>query len=67
VSDISESLREQQRHHEVADQQDGHDKPEGVPTTHSRSTPFTIKAVSAKNATVRSTNKRSDMNWHSRR
>jgi hypothetical protein len=61
VSDISETLREQKGRHEVAEEEDGDDKPRGVLDAHSRSTPLTISEASAKNATVRITNTRSDM------
>jgi hypothetical protein len=61
VSDISETLREQKGRHEVAEKEDGDDQPRGVLDAHSRSTPFTMSATSAKNAPVRITNTRSDI------
>ena len=61
VSDISETLREQQGHSEVAEQEDGDDQSDGVLHAHSRSTPFTISADMAKNATVSITKTRSCM------
>ena len=61
VSDISETLREEHGHREVADEQDGHDQTNEVLRGHNRSTPLTMRAVSAKNAMVRTTNTRSAM------
>ena len=54
-----EALREQQGHREVADQQDGDHQTDRVLCAHSRSTPRTITADNAKNATVIRTNTRS--------
>jgi hypothetical protein len=64
VSDISETLREEQCHPEIAEQEDGYDQADGVLHAHSRSTPFRISAARAKNATVSITNRRSCM-WRS--
>ena len=61
MSDISESLREEQGRDEVADQQNGEDEAGDVLDAHSRSTPFTISAAKAKKATVRTTNTTSAM------
>jgi hypothetical protein len=61
VSDISETLREQKGRHQVAEQEDGDEKSRGVLDAHSRSTPLTMSEASAKNATVRITNTRSDI------
>ena len=61
VSDISESLREQERYEEVAEKQDADGEPGDDLDAHSRSTPLTISAVSAKKATARATNSRSAM------
>jgi hypothetical protein len=60
VSDISETLREQQGRHKVAQEKDRDGQPGCVLDAHSRSTPFTISARSAKNAPVRITKRRSD-------
>jgi hypothetical protein len=62
VSDISESLREEKGHDEVAEEEDGEGETCGVLDAHSRSTPLTISPAMAKNAAVRITNTRSDMN-----
>jgi hypothetical protein len=61
VSDISETLGEQQGYHEIAEQENREREPHGVLHVHNRSTPLTINDASAKNAPVRITNTRSDM------
>jgi hypothetical protein len=61
VSDISETLREQKGRYQVAEEENGDDKPHGVLDAHSRSTPLTMSDASAKNAKVRITNTRSDI------
>jgi hypothetical protein len=61
VSDISESLGEQQGGDEVAEEENRDGEPGGVFDAHSRSTPRTISVISAKDATVRITNTRSDI------
>jgi hypothetical protein len=61
VSDISESLGVQQGGDEVAEEEDSDGEPRGVLDAHSRSTPLTIIVISAKDATVRITNTRSDI------
>jgi hypothetical protein len=66
VSDISETLREQQGHHEVAEQERGEDESRVVLERHSRSTPLRISAMAAKNATVTITNTRSAIRDSSR-
>jgi hypothetical protein len=66
VSDISETLRKEKGYPEIAEKEDGNDQADGVLPAHSRSTPFTISAVTAKNATVRITNTRSSMRSSSR-
>src|SRR5262245_11474409 len=58
----SEALREEQGHHEVADEQDRHDETGDILGTHSRSTPLTISAATAKNATVTTMNRKSCIN-----
>jgi hypothetical protein len=59
VSDISETLGEEQGRHEVAEEQDRDGEPGGVLGAHSRSTPLTMRARSEKNAPVRITKARS--------
>src|SRR4029077_19984806 len=56
-----EALREQQGYREVADEQDGDHQTDRVLCAHSRSTPRTITAENAKNATVIRTNTTSDI------
>jgi hypothetical protein len=66
VSDISEPLREQQGHDEVAEEEGGEDESRGVLEGHSRSTPLRISAMRAKNTTVTITNTRSAIRDSSR-
>ena len=61
MSDISETLREQEGYPQVAEEEDGNDQADGVLHAHKRSTPFTISADKAKNAMVRITKTRSCM------
>jgi hypothetical protein len=58
---MSETLREQQGDHEIADEEDRQAKPDDVGSAHSRSTPLTINAATAKNTTVKITKTRSAM------
>ena len=53
---MSEPLREQEGQEQVDDQQRPSDETHDVLEAHSRSTPLTINAASAKNATVTITN-----------
>jgi hypothetical protein len=59
ASDISESFREQNGHHEVAEEKNGQGQPRGILDAHNPSAPLTTREVSAKNTTVRITNTRS--------
>jgi hypothetical protein len=61
VSDISETLREQKSHHEVAEEEHGEGEPGGVLDAHGRSTPLTMSVRSAKNAPERIRKTRSDI------
>jgi hypothetical protein len=61
VSDISETLREQQGRHQVAQKENRNSEPYGVLYAHNRSTPLTISEASAKNAMMRITKPRSDI------
>ena len=61
MSDISETLREQEGHHEVAEEKDGEEEARGVLEAHSRSTPLRTSARAANATTVTITNSRSAM------
>ena len=55
VSDMSEPLREEQRHHQVDHEQGGQDEADHVLDAHRRSAPFTNSAVTAKKPAVSKT------------
>jgi hypothetical protein len=50
---MSETLREEEGHQEVAEEQDAHDEPDHVLRAHSRSTAFRMRNATAKKAAVR--------------
>jgi hypothetical protein len=58
---MSELLREDQGHHEIAEQAAGNDQTDDVLRTHSFSTPLTTSASTANTAIVTTTNTRSDI------
>jgi hypothetical protein len=52
VSDISETLREQKGHQQVAEEKDAHDEPDDVVRAHSRSTALRIRNAMRKKRAV---------------